>query len=726
VEFARNAAGYVATAALAIAVMIGGLKLWHADLRVPFLYLGDNLLNQLFIQGTLENGWYLENPRLGVPGHQSLHDFPLVETLHFGIIKLLGCLSHDSGLVLNLFSLLPFPLIALSAYFVLRRFHLARLLALVASVLYACLPYHLVRCKGHIFLSAYYLLPLMTLVLLKMYLGRLPFVRVDDQGVTRWRFFTLESIGAVLVCALTGIAGAYYAFFSCYLLLGVGFKAAFRERKGAPLFVSMLLVAVVCAGVGTALAPSLLYNAKHGKNFAVANRNPVESDVYGLNVAEMLMPVANHRVSLLRRIHNRYMAPPRQATGESWSVPLGSLAALGFVWLVGLFLWRRRHRVDRVDDGLAFLAVIAVLLGTVGGVGTLFNAYISAMIRCYNRLTVFIAFFALFGLFFALQRLVGRYVRSRRSFAVYAAGALGLLVVGAYDQCAPWYVPAYAMMKERHSSDVEFGKRMEAVLPEGAMIYQMPYVPFPEHPSVHALTDYDLLRPYFHTRTLRFSYGGMKGREASCWQETLAQRPLAEVVRVLAHAGFSGIYLDRAGFADQGAAVEKQLRALLGVEPLVSPSERQTLFDLTTYAMGLRQRSSEAEWEFHREAALYPVTLTWVDFGPPETANGIGIMRRCGPQGELHLSNPLERPREAVLKVDCSGWTKTPVHLVIGGLVSREVALTAAEQPLELKLRIPPGDHVIRFTCDGPYAPPSVDPIGLVFRLRNLEWRVEE
>src|SRR5205823_1880047 len=138
--------------------------------------------------------------------------------LHIGLIKLLGCASRDSAVVLNLYYLLPFPLTALSAYFVLRRLKFGRLAALAPAVLFACAPYHFMRIMGHVFLSAYFLLPLMIWVVLRVYLGRNPFLRADA-GPPRWRFLSWEAAGTALLCVLTGLAGVYYAFFSCFLLL---------------------------------------------------------------------------------------------------------------------------------------------------------------------------------------------------------------------------------------------------------------------------------------------------------------------------------------------------------------------------------------------------------------------------------------------------------------------------------------------------------------------------
>ncbi len=282
-ESVKNVLGYLASVALTAACVIVAMRLWAADLTVPFNYGFDSLLHQVLIQATMENGWYFTNGRLGMPSPQTLYDFPMADSLHFIVIKLLGYIIPNSAVVLNLYSLLPFPLVALTSYFVLRRFKVARLLALVASVLYACSPFHFFRCTSHVFLAAYYLLPLITWLLVRLYLGKLPFVHIDlETGKRSWRFLNWEAAGAVVLCFLTGMSGIYYVFFSCFLLLAVGIKVAFRERRWVPLIASGALIGVTCTGVVVCVAPSIVYRVVHGKNSLVGRRAANEADLYGL------------------------------------------------------------------------------------------------------------------------------------------------------------------------------------------------------------------------------------------------------------------------------------------------------------------------------------------------------------------------------------------------------------------------------------------------------------
>src|SRR3954468_16428783 len=111
----RLAPDFVAgAAAMALAFLLAAiaLKLWDADMRVPFDYGGDSNLNQLVIKGMLEHGWFQHNDSLAAPFGQNLLDFPVYsgETLQFLIMKVVGIFTSDSALAMDTFFLLGFPL----------------------------------------------------------------------------------------------------------------------------------------------------------------------------------------------------------------------------------------------------------------------------------------------------------------------------------------------------------------------------------------------------------------------------------------------------------------------------------------------------------------------------------------------------------------------------------------------------------------------------------------
>jgi len=111
-------------------------------------------------------------------------------------------------------------------------------------------------------------------------------------------------------------------------------------------------------------------------------------------------------------------------------------------------------------------------------------------------------------------------------------------------------------------SDRVFGRALEAALPAGAMMFQLPVMGFPEVVAPWRLVDYELFRPYFTTSTLRLSYGAAKQRARSRWQRDLENEPAGELVRRLETYGFAALYLNRKGFEDGAAGLLRELGAL--------------------------------------------------------------------------------------------------------------------------------------------------------------------
>ena len=157
-----------------------------------------------------------------------------------------------------------------------------------------------------------------------------------------------------------------------------------------------------------------------------------------------------------------------------------------------------------------------------------------------------------------------------------------ILIIGILDQ-TPNGIAWNKSLEAKYKQDAQFIHEIEALMPKNAMIFQMPYVPFPEWPPVNKMTDYDHLRAYLHSKTLRWSYGAMKGREAVIWQRIVTAKPVNEFLENLSSKGFSGVYLDRFGYQDTGAELEAKLSALLNTKPLISPDRRLVFFDMTEY-----------------------------------------------------------------------------------------------------------------------------------------------
>jgi len=179
----------------------------------------------MITKGILKYGWWLENPDLGAPSGQQLYDFPNLvgDSLHLALFKLLGVFSSDPVLILNLFFLLSFPLVALMSFLVLRQLGIRAAVALVCSVLYALAPYHFWRGEPHVFLGAYYSVPVGAYLVLSLLSGRALFTRRARTGGPRLlAWASKRSLVTLMLCLLVACAGTtYYAAFTGMLLIAV-------------------------------------------------------------------------------------------------------------------------------------------------------------------------------------------------------------------------------------------------------------------------------------------------------------------------------------------------------------------------------------------------------------------------------------------------------------------------------------------------------------------------
>jgi phosphoglycerol transferase len=585
--------------AVVLATAIGAvvLELWQANLRVPFYTGGDATFALATIKGILEHGWYLTNSSLGAPSGQQLYDFPVFsgDSLYLVIIKLIGVPFSDPAVVENLFFLLCFPLIALSAYATLRTLRISIGASIVCAVLFTLLPYHFFDGESHIFQGSYFTVPLGCWLVIAVLSGRALFGRSAERGGPR-RYLTWRSGATVLACIVMGSSDNYYAAFTAALVLLAAVLTYLAGRNLRALVSGTVVVTLILATTALNGLPTLIHSSTHGGDPAVARRLPRESDMYALSLADLVLPIAGDRIDPLARLARKYQATATAPIGEGHSASLGLIGTLGLLSLA-IALVVRGLRGDRsrfADSRYAYAAIgagLAFLIGTVGGLGTIFAYVVNPELRAWNRISVFIAFFALIGVGLtldALRRRIGNgSPRQRWAFAVCLAT---VLAIGVLDQTRSSTAPPYKAEAAGYFADARLVAAIQQQLPAGASVFQLPYVPFPENPPVHRMEDYAELIGYLHSTRLRWSYGELRG-PPSHWESAVVHQPLALMLAEISAAGFRGIYLDTFGYAHGGAALIQALSRALGVRPLVSSDRRLYFFNMAFY----NQRYSHAQ-----------------------------------------------------------------------------------------------------------------------------------
>ncbi|HET6573091.1 MAG TPA: hypothetical protein VFG68_05785 [Fimbriiglobus sp.] len=743
---------HLLAATVTVGVLFAGLRLDKADLHAPFTYENDALLILPLVKAALDRGSHWRNERLGAPGIQELHDFPVVDHLHFGIIWVMGQFFPDPVVVFNLFYLLTYPLTTLTGMFVLRRLGLSVSAAAAGGLLYAFQPYHYLRGQMHYFLAAYYVVPLTVLVTLWVCRGRLPFFEKGPDGRYRFRARTADSLTAVLIAVATASAGAYYAFFGCALLACAGVYAWATLRTWRGLASASLVIAVIFVAGLVNHAPTFPYEYRYGHNSRPHARLAEDAERYGLKIAQLVLPVAQHNPVGIGNdvwfdpaaVRSMYQAPTFKELNEAEWDPIGLVAALGYVLLLAAAVVpvRRRWPVGP----LVALTVFATLLGTLGGFGAVFNLLVSSQVRCYNRISIIIAFLALFFVCWLIDRFFDTRVGWARRLRVPAF--LAVAAFGVWDQTNESWFPDLRTRKNGYVGtdearettarkfwqDREFFEKVEAVLGDGAMVFTYPYIEFPEGPpyfefgSPGKIESYDMVRGYLHSRTLRWSFGAMKGREWDTWMRDVAgswanrEQFLARLVS----AGFEGLLVDTRGlnpknFAELKVAIERPGGSLREVHP----DGHLYFFDLRGHREYLRRNFGTAQFEAMIRREYESMLVLWLSgFNCYEPVGYEWRSHWCGKSGQLVFVNRCDHARTVVATMQFRTVFKNTAQLRISGEVwSDELEIGPADRPVEyaVKLVIPPGRHTIRFRCTPAVSVLPTDSRRELFTINNFK-----
>ena len=195
------------------------------------------------------------------------------------------------------------------------------------------------------------------------------------------------------------------------------------------------------AGSVANLLPSVMSAYLYGTT-PIVKRHAADADIYGLKIAQLLMPTTGHRLAWLRELKENYNL--RLLVNESDTATLGIVGSCGFLLLLG-WLLIRKPEVKRMNvagtDGLlnhlSLLNAAGVLLGTIGGLGLIVAFLIWPQVRAYNRVSIFIAFFSFLAVALFLERIRQRYATTPQRQIIFYGAVVVALGFGIIDQRSP-------------------------------------------------------------------------------------------------------------------------------------------------------------------------------------------------------------------------------------------------------------------------------------------------
>lgn len=531
-----------------------GISRSLADALVPIAYGGDGwaVMAQMkaYQAGELLPFLPKDIAGLGAPFGASWTDYPAEDLLYF----VGGLVAHLVGIEGSA-AVMPMLLVALAAlafYASGRALGFTREVTFAGAVLFALAPFAFMRSLPHLTLTAY---------------GHLPLLLVGVFWVTREAGVAgpgplrrLAIAGAVLA----GLLNPYFLAIYLFLLAIAAAGAWAAGRRDAVRAAAMLMGLGALVFAATSL-DSLWMNAVHGGNPAAVVRNFLALDIYGLRLPDLVFPPI-HRFGPWEALSALYQqqAPGGPGRGEAATAYLGlaGVVALSFLFALGTLRIAARQ-YERVSPWF-WMALATLGFGVVGGINYLLGSVGFVMLRASNRFSIVLLAIALLWM---CERL------SRATPLVRWIATAVLLGVGLWDQLPPARFTATAeVVRGQMQADRRFVAAIEAAVPAGSMVFQLPVKGFPETGPIHGMQDYEHLRPYFYSKDLRFSFGSMKGRGTADWQNELAALPPAALAPRLAALGFGVLYVNQHGFSDLGAALRPQLEAALG-KPIAENKE---------------------------------------------------------------------------------------------------------------------------------------------------------
>ena len=558
-------------------IIIVGLMLIYAVLARTG-YLQKRFLDQPFGYGAdaaAVYGWYgvefVDNnfkartgAPLQVPGKPALDRAGCVLfEPDCAMVWILGKAAGSVVAGVNLYFYLSYALCFVLALFALRFFGASWPAATVMAALYALLPYHQVRNVLHLRENSYFIVPAYAVVLYLIYRGgRAPAIEPPEAQSCRDRWIGRRWVltVALLFVFFPASMHRYHQFFFAVLAFFAGVLGSVDARKARPLLIGLLFAGVACAGL---LADGRLDNAAWGDPQQIVHTaNQVtsygEDESYPLKLVQMILPIPGHRIKALADMRAAYDSGHPLVNYETSTVSLGLIGSLGLFGLIWLFT-TSSSRVRPLPRFIARLTLFTILLGVMGGLGGIISdlswsilgpKFPLSQARGWDRVVIFVAFFALLASAWGMDRLIGWLIRrgklsSPGGRTLAWCCAFAVFAFGTYDQVKGLPRNIFANDDAIYRADQAFFKSIDAMYDGSYLALQWP-VMFPWGGSYNGIYYTDAYRPLLNSKRMDLSFGGDPDSKQGEWLTSLSRLPPERIFDKICAVGFEGVVVHSA------------------------------------------------------------------------------------------------------------------------------------------------------------------------------------
>lgn len=547
-------------------------------------------------------------------------------------------------------------------YGVCRYLRYSQILSLAGAALFALSRYVFWRNLPNLALSFYWHLPLGLLVI---------WWCVRETPISQDR-------KKLLVCAavsvLYGVQSAYYSGMFLQLLFWAAVFCILRWRDWRRTILPVSLIGVLLATLVLMNVDTLSSWFVNGPNAAAATRSLPDVERYALRPVEFFLP-HSHSFRSFARWANQAHFDATMIPGEMGSAYLGVIGILALATLICVTASAiAKGDLEKVPPHF-WCCCLVIAFSMIGGINNIAALFGFQSFRAGNRYSIVILTVLLLFMVKRLTLLTRNW--STGSVAVLSAF---LIATGIFDQIPPRNSELETAAQRAWKGDQKLVSEMEARLPNGAMIFEMPVHDFPEGYLIGGMDDYEHFRPYLHSRALRFSYADIKGRQEGRWQKEAEQLGPYYLVKVLEEYGFSAVLINKNGYGDQAVSLLEGLRSA-GKSRVLAHSD-----DWVSIALNpVRQPSLPTGFG-----------VGWYPLGPTN-------WRWSSGDATLVLHNPNTTQRTVALIFGLTTLKRRYVEIsaenqtLFDGVVNSD-----GPRPMNLRMILKPGKTEVRFATDRP------------------------
>lgn len=567
---------------LILAYIIFDLK--HIDLNVPFTYVGDAMDTLKVAQNFITGGGRFLFPNMGAPGMVTTENIPDICTIQYFCMWLLSFVIKRQGLLVNVYYLLTFVTISASTTISLRILRNSVGLSILGGILYAFLPYHFLRGESHIFLSTYAMVPLTCVLTIWMMNGELNFNNFKNN---KNRIFI-----AIIIALYIGFNNTYYIYFAGILMSFSTIVNFIKNRDWVILKNNIKLLLITIVSIVINLIPYFIARFENLKYGLEGTRTLRDVELYSLKFSQLVLPIQNHRIDLFAKIRQAYDNSVSISINENIGSTLGIFMSIGLILSIFIIMCVRKHEDDNIIS-CAILNVFILVLASVGGISSII-VFILKDFRCYNRLSVFVAFYSLVTIIYYLESILMKIPKDYfRKIIIILIGCISIL-----DITPKSYIQKDAVdyNSNNYYMHEDFIRDIENITPKESMIFQLPFIGSNYHTGYKKMGVYQQFYPFIHSTKLKWSYRAQSGSTAEKWQKKIASLPTEQMLKYLASVKFSGIYIDCDGYEDDEAdKLIDDIARITNVQPIYSNNRRLVYFYLDKYMEELRNSFDKQE-----------------------------------------------------------------------------------------------------------------------------------